>query len=283
MKTVVMVLPLWFALWLPASGQPQRYDVNSSKGTLPSPPQPPQFDLNSVPVGARQQLLPLYKQEYALLQQLSAVKWQALADTLSGLGSIGAALVAQPTAPTNVGEESAARAGQYGAQNRGVNAALDAQEPAEMYSSVDQAMKLLVQIGALEKRISSVQQSYGIDPKVRSPWSALFTGSSQLTPEGVTTLLLPAAKEAAKAVQADGYGDFNNLTTALQREMETLKKERQSMERSLVSCGDGCMGLPPGSDAACISRCNATWEPRIAAADQRIKETTAKKNRLLDK
>jgi hypothetical protein len=179
------------------SPEPQ-YEVKPSNGTIASPPPPPNFNLESIPAGARLQLLPLYQQEYRLLQELSVVRWQALGDTLGGLASVaGPALTS--TGAADVVRNSAANAGQYGATNKGVNAAADAQTPAEMYQSVDRAMKLLVRIGELDKQISTIQQAYGLDPNVKSPSPWVLFGSRTLTPAEVKKLLEPAAKDAAKA------------------------------------------------------------------------------------
>jgi len=180
---------------------PPAFDIHTTDSTArPSLPQP-QFDLNAVPSEARQQLLPLYQQEYARLQELSVVKWQAVGDTVGGLAKMGPALVARPVGPPGLAEASAASAGQYGARYGGVNAALDAQTPAEMYASVNRAMQLLLQIDQIDKEISQVQKAYGLNDALRPPWASLFPSSKQLTPTEVYELLLPAAKQAAQAVQ----------------------------------------------------------------------------------
>jgi hypothetical protein len=182
------------------SAPPSDFEVKAPGGTMPSPSPPPQFDLNSLPIEAKQQLLPLYNHEYTLLQQLNVVKWQALQDTMKGLATAGAAMAVSPTAASAVAQESAAVAGQAGASFQGTNAALNAQEPAEMYQSVNRAMNLIVRIDGFEKEISRIQKAYNLDPAIRSPWTDLFPSSKQLTPDEVKKLLAPAATEAAKLV-----------------------------------------------------------------------------------
>lgn len=201
-----MFVLVFVVLVLGGSLSAQSYGVSTSDATVrisSFPPLPPQFDLSSVPQQARQQLLPLYQQEYALLQELSSVKWQALRDTLGGLTNFADAY-GSPTAAARVVEESAARSGQYGARSGGNFS--DPHEPAEMYESVNRAMQLLVQIDRVDKEISSVQKANGIGATLRTPWASLFQGTGRLTPAEVYKLLAPAAKDAAKPVAGIGAG-----------------------------------------------------------------------------
>src|ERR1035438_7324106 len=116
MFTFVSV-PQTFGSPNPESQQPGAgYDVAQSDRTVPSPAPPPVFDLGSVSPAAKQRLLPLYRQAYRLLQELSRVRLQALSDTLVGLANIGAASLATPTTASSTVQESAAVAGQYGAR-----------------------------------------------------------------------------------------------------------------------------------------------------------------------
>jgi hypothetical protein len=176
------------------------YSVDTSDRTVASLPPPSLLDLSKAPSQDRQRLAPLYQREYTLLQELNAVKWQALHDTLGGLFVAGSAAIAASSGPSTLGEAAAARGGQSGARVDGVNAALDAQEPTEMYASVDRAMWLLSQIAATDAEISRVQKEYGIDPTMRPLWSSYFQKTKQLTPTEVIQLLAPAANRAAKEV-----------------------------------------------------------------------------------
>jgi hypothetical protein len=248
----VLVVPTALLILAVSSPSQQQsssgFEVSTSDGTArPSPP-PPQFNLNSVPVEARRQLLPLYQQEYSLLQELSGVRWQALSDTLGGLASIGAHVTASPTAPANIVEESAARAGQYDARYPGVNAALDAQEPAEMYASVKRAMQLLLQIDQIDKQISRVQQAYGIGAASRPPWASLFPASNQLTPAEVYKLLAPAAKQAA--------GEADPGAAALERAVQDIALAQKEQE-AFVACTNACPWDSTGVGPACVARCTA--------------------------
>jgi hypothetical protein len=190
------------------------YQVTTSNGTAPSPAPPVWLDLSSLPTAARQQLLPLYQQEYALLQQLNAVKWQALQDTFGGLAAVGAATVVAPSAASGIEEDSAARAGQYGAKYQGTNAALDAQSPAEMYQSVTHGMDLITRIDMLEKEISRVRKSFSIAPSANTPWDKRFPGPRKLTPEEVKALLTPAAKAMVPAPCSHLVGNAADILQA---------------------------------------------------------------------
>lgn len=182
------------------------FQVNRSQTTATSPTLRKPLDLDSIPVGAKQRLLPLYKQEYALIKELDGTKWQALFDVLSGLASTAGGSITSNAAAKSV-QESAARAGQYGARYHGVEPATDPLEtspsgPAEMHPSVNRGMELLIQIDVLEKQISRVQNAFGIDPTARTPWSALFPGPMWLTPDEVTKLLLSGGRNAAKPLNS---------------------------------------------------------------------------------
>jgi hypothetical protein len=96
-----------------------------------------------------------------------------------------------------VANQSAVRAGTPGYKSQRENAALSAQQPAEMYASVNRAMQLVVQIQNTEDAISRVQKANGILPTARTPWSILFPSAKKLTPAQLTTLLEPAATAAA--------------------------------------------------------------------------------------
>lgn len=264
---ILVTALLAFGASLPAQSQ-QTFGVNTSDGTVrvPSlPPQPPQFDLNSLPLVARQRRLTLYQREFALLQELSGVKWQALGEALGGLAAVGSTVIASPTGATSVAEDSAARSGQYGSQFRGVNAAVDAERPAEMYASVNRAMQLLVQIDLIDKQISTVQHDFGIDPALRSPWVALFPSSTkQLTPAEVRKLLEPAAQAAAKpadprdAQQADGI--YQSLLSTQNQALAAMNQWSHARQACVLRCTyDDCM-------KACPS-CNSEQESASKALD----------------
>jgi len=176
------------------------YEVKTSDAATPSP-SVVWLDLESLSPAARQKLLPLYEQEYGLLQQLDAIKWQALRDTMGGFFTVGAAVVATPPAANRVAEDSAALAGQFGAKSEGTSAPLAAQSPVEMYASVTRAMDLLTQIGSIEKEILSVRKSFSINPSAQTPWDKLFPKSKpkMLTPNEVKNLLTPAANGVVPA------------------------------------------------------------------------------------
>jgi hypothetical protein len=224
------------------------FEVKSSVGTLPSPSAATlaaQFDLNTVPAKAREQLLPLYQREYALLEDLNVTKWQALGDVLGGLATAGAAAFATPTTASRVAEDSAALAEQYKARFRGADAAQSEQEPAEMPESVKHGMKLLNQINDVEAEISIVQKSYGLDPAARSPWSQF--APRRLTPKEVIALLTPAAKEAAKSVIPP---------------QAPAKESRQACWNRVQSCSSACLSLTGSAFNNCIFSC-----PRIEVCD----------------
>lgn len=163
----------------------------------------PKFDwlyAKSIPPEARQQLLPLYLRQDALLNELNSVKWQAAQDTAGGLYSAaaGIARAANGKASATLVEESAARARQTDAEFRGTNAALAAQRgvPAEMFPSVRRAGDIIIEVHDLDKRIASLQRQYSIEtirPATVRP--------QELTTEAVIKMLTPAAQEAAKPVQ----------------------------------------------------------------------------------
>jgi hypothetical protein len=215
-----------------SSAQNPNYQVTPSDGTVQSP-RVEWFDLGSVPEPARSQLLALYRREYALLRELDSVKWEALHDTLGGL--FDAIASAEEPHASGLVEESAARAGQPGANSNGVNGALDAQSPVQMYESVNRAMDLLMQIGVLDKEITAFRKAHHIDAKLMTPWNKLFPKSKMLTPSQATALLTPAA--------------------------DRLVPNGCPMKGYAAGCLSSCMHVCNfgGPDAACQSKCQSDY------------------------
>ena len=195
----------------PAYPQGQ-YEVARSDAAGGATSLPPQvmFDLRSASPSAQDALLPLYEREYALLKELSIVRWQALADTLGGLSAIAMSAAGIGSEAARVAEESAAKAGTPGAKFKGDDAVGSSIAPAEMYDSVNQAMSLVNQIQSIEEAISRTQKTHGILPGARTPWSILFGSSKILTPAEVTKLLDPAAKMVSVPPACKVYSDAIN-------------------------------------------------------------------------
>ena len=121
-------------------------------------------------------------------------------------------------------------------------------------------MKLLLQIDGLEKQISRIQQSYGINPSLRSPWSALFPDSRYLTPDEVTKLLMPAAKNAAKQLTPDEAKQFlpsvvkDTPKTAVRGSYAYCRGEERACEATCQSGNFKNMAEVVASDK-CLNNC----------------------------
>jgi len=226
----------------PNSAQHPNYEVTTSDATVPSP-SVNWLDVGSIQEPARSQLLALYSQEFALIQQLNAVRWVALHDTLGGLLQAGFAV--NNSQAGSVVEESAARAGHNGATYKGVNPALDAQTPVEMYESVNRAMSLVRQIVALEKEILGFKKSHHIDLSLQTPWNKLFPKSKTLTPDQVVGLLTPAANAVVPTSCGYLIGYASNSLSACMN----------------LACVGGC-------DGATVSQCQSSY-PRDLAWEQK--------------
>jgi hypothetical protein len=214
------------------------YQVQKSDGTVVPSSLPPQvlFDLRAQSPAAQQALLPLYQREWGLEQQLNAVKWQALADTLAGL-SMAVGGLTDGSAGALAANNAAARAGTPGVNFKGENAATNAQQPAETPESVTTAMYLVNQIGATEDAISRTQKAYGISPTARTPWTILFPSSSKtLTPAEVTKLLETAAKASAQTAPAKKPNaqsvppDCNVYQTSVDIDMKSVAQDQRMVD-----------------------------------------------------
>ena len=174
-----------------------------SETTIGPPPRSAEFDwlyAKSISPEARQKLLPLYQQEHDLLQELNRLKWPLAQETAAGLFSGGAGTVRAVNSPAGVTavEESAARAGQYGAEYRGANAALTAQKPSKLETlpGVARVREIILEVAKIDEQIAATRRQYSIE----TMGPAAPQGSKQLSPEEVKKLLALAAQQAAKPV-----------------------------------------------------------------------------------
>ena len=110
-----------------------------------------------------------------------------------------------------------------------------ARTPAEMYGSVSLAMNLVLQIGEIDKEISSFRKSHHIDPSLKTLWDRLFPKSRILTPDQVTNLLTPAAMH--------------------------MVPDSCPMKGYAAGCLSSCLHLCNfgGPDAACIAKCKSDY------------------------
>jgi hypothetical protein len=177
-------LLLLFALAIPSFVSAQENDWLFSK---------------SVPVEAREQLLPLYEKRAARLRELDYLKWKAAEETAQGFFRAGTRVVrAVNSSPTKaIVEEAAARAGQPGARYRGTNAALSAQRGVNgsMLPSVSLAADKVLEVHDLERQIGLIRQHYRIEtigPATPRP--------AELSRAEISRIMSDAARLAAEPV-----------------------------------------------------------------------------------
>jgi len=238
------------------------YQVNRSAPTATAT-LPTQYDLSSLPEAPRERLLPLYRQEYGLLQQLREIGLQALSDVLMGIASSVGSATKSAAKSVNVTEESAASAGQYGARSGGVSAVGDAKRPRDDYESISRARDLLIRIDSLERQISAVNLLYGINPSTRSPWLQSIRG--ELTPAEVQGILQQAVVNSAKPVGAQQLG------APTCRSGNAIRACGRTYDACAHSCGDP--HPDPGnivyssSWSACMDACDSSRKACIRGVE----------------
>jgi hypothetical protein len=290
---------LLFLLSAAAASSQTEFGVQRSDGTVNPSALPPQvlFDLRSASPPAQQALMPLYQQEWSLLQELNTVKWQALGDTLGGLSAIGGPMIAIGSNGSRVANESAARAGTPGYKFKAENAALSAQtqvpgtpasqdvtpvagdrSQSEMYVSVNHAMQLLVQIQSTEEAISGVQKSYGIPPTARTPWSILFPVSKRLSPSEVSQLLAQGVTQSSAATQTNVASPNKNLKTAkdFSAERASLQTAANDAQVALSNCTKRAWSCAKSCAAAGSTSCGCE------SCDTQIAESSRIAQRIVD-
>ena len=137
-----------------------------------------------------------------LLTELNYVKWEAAQESVAGglFGMVGAAPAANaPTstrASTRAVEESAARAGQFGATTRPENAALTAQRPGDAIPSVERAGEIMRELLRIDEEIGTARRRYGVEtigpPRSRPQY---------LNRQQIDQIMTAIAKAAAQTVE----------------------------------------------------------------------------------